>query len=254
MKKTLKIKIFASFMLLIAMLATAGAISIAEFRSLGNSVHNLIRDNYRSIEASRSMLEALEREDSGILLLVLGEWEQGRSILSSADSIFVKALAEAKTNITEPNERFIIDSIATHYAEYKSKWKRPIVDTNKQGNVEWYQTDIHRSFLVTKAAVNSLMQINQMNMYDEANVLTEKSKRAIMPGIVSIVAAVVFSLLLSFFISRYFVRPIHSMIEALLRYQPGQIKLNVDIRSDDEMKLLERSINEVLEIASKWKR
>lgn len=247
MKNTLKLKIFASFMLLIAMLAVAGTISIVEFRWLSNSVHGLIQDNYKSIEASKTMIEALEREDSGILLLMLGEWEEGRKILKSADSLFMSSFETAKNNLTENNEEKYIKKIETAYQTYKSSWERPIVDTDKQGNISWYKDDIHKKFAETKFAVNELMTLNQSSMYNEATELKEKSKRAIMPGIVSIIAALVFSLILNFFITRYFVNPISELADAVANFRVGDNKLRSNITSNDEIKKLEQAISDLLQ-------
>ncbi|MBN2664262.1 MAG: methyl-accepting chemotaxis protein [Bacteroidales bacterium] len=247
MKKTLKLKIFASFMLLIIMLAVAGTISIVELRRLSNSVHGLIEDNYKSIEASKTMLEALEREDNGILLLMLGEWEEGREILKSADSLFMSAFETAKNNLTENNEEEYIKKIETTYQTYKSSWERPIVDTDKQGNISWYKDDIHKKFADTKLAVNELMTLNQSSMYNEASELRDKSKRAIMPGIVSIIAALIFSLILNFFITRYFVNPISELAEAVTNYRDGDNKLRSNITSNDEIKKLEQAISDLLQ-------
>ncbi|RCW38362.1 MCP four helix bundle domain-containing protein [Marinilabilia salmonicolor] len=246
MKKTLKLKIFASFMLLIAMLAIAGAISILEFRWLSNSVHGLIEDNYKSIEASKKMAEALEREDSGILLLMLGEWEEGRDIIESADRSFQAAFKVAKNNLTEDEEEKYIKDIEEAYRIYKSSWQRPIVDTDKQGDIAWYKDDIHKKFADTKSAVNELMSLNQSSMYNEVSELKEKSKRAIMPGIVSIIAALVFSIILNFFITKYFVNPISELAHAVNSYRDGDKSLRVDISSNDEIKKLENAINDLL--------
>lgn len=246
MKKTLKLKIFASFMLLIAMLAIAGAISILEFRWLSNSVHGLIEDNYKSIEASKKMVDALEREDSGILLLMLGEWEEGRDILESADRSFQAAFKVAKNNLTEDDEGKYIKNIEESYRIYKLSWQRPIVDTDKQGNISWYKDDIHKKFADTKSAVNELMSLNQSSMYNEVSKLKEKSKRAIMPGIVSIIAALVFSIILNFFITKYFVNPISELADAVNNYRDGDKSLRVDISSNDEIKKLENAINDLL--------
>ncbi|MCF8378720.1 MAG: HAMP domain-containing protein [Bacteroidales bacterium] len=247
MKKTLKLKIFASFMLLIAMLAVAGTISIAEFRWLSNSVHGLIQDNYKSIEASKSMIEALEREDSGILLLLLGEWEEGREILKSADSLFISAFMTAKNNLTEQNENEYIEKIDASYKIFKSGWELPIVDTDKQGNISWYKDDIHKKFEATKFVVNELMSLNQSSMYNEVSELKEKSKRAIMPGIVSIIAALVFSLILNFFITRYFINPLSELAEAVDNFRDGDYNLQSNITSNDEIKKLEQSISDLLQ-------
>lgn len=247
MKKTLKLKIFASFMLLIALLAVAGTISIIEFRWLSNSVHGLIQDNYKSIEASKRMIEALEREDSGILLLLLGEWEGGRKILNSADSSFAAAFELAKSNLTESNEEQYIEKIESAYHAYKAVWERPIVDTDKQGNIEWYKDDVHKKFIETMSAINELMALNQSSMYDEVTELREKSKRAIMPGIVSIISALVFSLILNFFITRYFVNPISELADAVNNYKEGDRMLRSNITSDDEIKKLEKAISNLLQ-------
>ncbi len=246
MRITLKSKILLSFMLLVAMLVVAGIISIREFRWLSDTVHGLIQDNYISIEASKKMLDALEREDSGILLLLLGEWEHGRSILKSADSLFLSSFDVAKNNLTEENEADYIKRVENEYSMYKEKWLRPIVGTDKQGDLVWYRCDIHQSFLNTKKAVEDLMTLNQEVMYGEASDLREKSKRAIMPGIISIIAAVVFSLLLNFFITRFFVLPIIKLTEVVKNLKLGQTYLKTDTLFNDEIKDLEQAIGDML--------
>ena len=246
MRITLKSKILLSFMLLMAMLVVAGAISIREFRWLSDTVHGLIQNNYKSIEASKKMLDALEREDSGILLLLLGEWEEGRKILESADSLFLLSFNVAKNNLTEENEGDYIRRIENEYTLYKEKWLRPIVGTDKQGDLFWYRSDIHQSFLNAKKAVEDLMTLNQEVMYEEASHLREKSKRAIMPGIVSIIAAVIFSLLLNFFITRYFVRPIIQLTENVRGLKFGQKYLKENVSFNDEIKDLELAISDML--------
>ena len=70
----LRLKILSGFLILAFMLSIAGIWSIYELQSIGTSVQQLLEDNYKSIDASKIMLEALEREDSGILLLLSGKW------------------------------------------------------------------------------------------------------------------------------------------------------------------------------------
>jgi methyl-accepting chemotaxis protein len=228
------------------MLVVAGTISILEFNWLSTTVHGLIQNNYKSIEASKSMIEALEREDSGILLLMLGELNEGRKILESSDAQFLESFEIAKNNLTEENEEDFIKKIEDRYDNYKSSWGRPIVDTEKQGNLTWYRTDIHQSFLTTKKAVDELMTLNQQVLFNEASFLREKSKRAIMPAIICIISAVVFSLLLSFFITLYFVSPIVRLTEDVNTLKPGQKYLKSRSASNDEIKKLELAINELL--------
>lgn len=243
----LKLKIFLGFMLLVALLMVAGAVSIIEFIGISRSVNSLIEDNYKTIIASKSMLEALEREDSGILLLLLGRWEEGRSILKTADINFDDALKIAQNNVTETNEDQYIQQIAQSYNNFKEEWKRPIVDTDKEGNINWYFQNTHKDFLEVKYAINRLMELNQTSMHNEASMLKDKSHRAIMPGIVALIAALVFSLLFNFFISKYFISPIDRLIKALNNFSVQTKTFDANIKTNDDLKKLETGIQQVIE-------
>jgi HAMP domain-containing protein len=247
MIKKLKLKILAGFMLLAFMLLVAGILSVSEFSRLSSSVNSLIEDNYKTIEAAKSMLEALDREDNGILLLLLGQWDGGRTAINSADSSFMAALMIARGNQTEVDEDKYVDAVSTNYGSFKEIWEKPLVNTDKEGSINWYKNDIHKAFLETKYAVENLMNLNQQSMYAEASQLKEKSKRAIMPGIVAIISAFIFLILFNFFISKYFISPLHKLSEAVKSVQPYDKRLISTVKSNDELKILEHEINNLLE-------
>lgn len=73
-----------------------------------------------------------------------------------------------------------------------------------------------------------------------------------MPGIVSIVAAIVFALLLNFFISEYFINPINRLINGVKSYYPEMGRIDAKINLQDEIKTLESEINNLI-IRSKAK-
>lgn len=171
----LKTKLLAGFMLLASLLVVAGSISVLEFIKLSSSFSSLLSNNYKSIEASKQMLEALEREDSGILLLLLGEWEKGRSIIQDADASFQISFEIAKNNITEDNEQQLISAIDEQYNSYKLKWIKPIVDTQKQGDISWYHNSLHKEFLALKA-VHQPVDEHQSKQFIQRNFYTP-SKR-----------------------------------------------------------------------------
>lgn len=92
MIKSLKIKIVLSLSLLILMLMAAGVISILDFKKIGNSVDTVLKNNYQSIESAKKMLDAVEREDSGILLWLIGNKDSGIETVLGSDSIIRKAI------------------------------------------------------------------------------------------------------------------------------------------------------------------
>lgn len=246
MKKKLKLKILAGFLLIVALLIVAGTVSIVEFIKLSRSVNSLIEDNYKTIESTKRMLEALERKDSGVLLILLGEREEGKEIINEANTSFIQAFGVAKNNITEANEEQFIEKIDSLYLIFKIKVDIAISDKLKAGDMSWYHGEVFQSFLDVKHAVDELMVLNQSSMYNEATILKDKSHRAIMPGIVAIVGALILSLLLSFFISKYYVSPISDLAEAVKSFHPREKNLRSKIKSNDEIKELENEINNLI--------
>ncbi len=239
-------------MLLVALLIVAGTASIIEFIKLSRSVNALIEDNYKTIEASKTMLEALERSDSGILLILLGERDDGREIIKSADLQFTNAFVIAKNNITETDEDKHIEVIERFYSNLWEKLKITLDSKNKIGDMGWYHREIYQSFLDVKHAVDELMSLNQNSMYAEATLLKEKSHRAIMPGIVAIVGALVFSLMLSFFISKYYISPLSEIAEAIKNFHPREKSIKTNIKNEDEIKKIEVEVNNLIEKLVKY--
>ncbi|MBN2092721.1 hypothetical protein JW964_24075 [candidate division KSB1 bacterium] len=239
----LRLKILSGFIILALMLSIAGIWSIYELKSIGTSVQELLSDNYKSINASKTMIEALEREDSGVLLLLLGNWHEGRRIIFSADSLFEIAFKIATNNITIPGEQFYVDSIRIKYQAYKELWQGPIIQTQKQGNINWYFETLHKPFLALKTSVNNLGTLNDQFMFKTASDLQSKANRAIMPGIVAIISALVFTLLFNFFVNYYFVSPVIKITKGIKRFLNRKAPFDVQIETRDEIYDLAESIS-----------
>lgn len=244
MIKKLKVKIFSSFMLLVLMLLIAGVMSIWELKKMNNLYSNVIDHNYLSIEHALKVTHALEREDSGILMLFLGNRDEGVSVIESADSTVALSMIEIEKNATEPGEETLIEIIEYEYKTYSRLLDSVI--TNNLGNDRAVYESTHSQFTKTKKAVTNLMELNQSNMYSKANEMHHKLYQTMMPGIVSIVLAIIFALLLNFYISHYFVNPLNKIITATQNYIPPANNIQVDIKSEDELKTLQLSINSLI--------
>lgn len=242
---SLRAKIFSSFFLLILMLAVAGGISILQLQWLSNSVHGFIENNYKSIRATKTMIEALEREDSGVLLLLLGEQEEGSSVLTKADRTYREAFEIARNNQTEENEEEYIRRIDSLYQKYKDAWTK-LKTTGESQNIAWYKNNIHKLFIQAKREVEKLMLLNQERLYEEASGIKEKSRRAIMPGVVSVIAAIIFSLMLNFYINKKFVAPIHSITAAIRDTTKDAPYLKMKGKVHGDFKELKNAVNELI--------
>lgn len=241
----LKYKIISGFVILAIMLIIAGIISIFELAHVGKSVQNLLDENYKSIDASSKMIEALEREDIGIILLVLGDWNKGRTTIREADSAFLYYLNIAQNNVTIEGEEKYIAKIRTSYTEYKNIWIKPIVGTSKEGDIKWYYENHHLAFSNVKQAVKELMILNQKKMYETGSELKNRTNKAIMPGVVAVIAGIIFSLIFSYFIHYYVIKPISKMIKGVNDYNDYKKPFIVEIETEDEINELAQAIKKL---------
>ena len=228
------------------MLFIAGVVSIIEQSRLRNSMKLLIEENYTSIDAARGMIEALEREDSGVLLLVAGDWSSGRKIISSGDSLFTSAYKIAKGNLSIEGEDELMDSVIFQYKRYKSLWEGPIVGTLKEGNINWYNNQIHPNFIKVKTTVTSLMNMNQNTMYSSVKTLKNRTNRAIMPGIIAMISAFVFTIIFNFFINYYFVSPILKITRGIENHIKMNTPFQVEVETRDEIHDLRDAVSELI--------
>jgi hypothetical protein len=238
----IRTKILLGFLILAVMLAVAGAYSIYELTSISTSVQKLLDDNYRSINAAKQMVESLEREDSGILLLLSGKWKEGRTTIVDANQNFEDAFDIASHNVTIPGEKNVVDKIYAQYQTYRNNWDRPIVGSDYEGNLNWYFEKVHQDFAEVKSAVENLMTLNDNAMYQTASTLKNRAHRAVMPGIVAILTALVFTIIFNFFVNLYVVNPIISIIKAIKTFLRSGESIKLSIETSDELHELAASV------------
>jgi HAMP domain-containing protein len=241
---SLRLKILSGFLILTVMLFAAGALSIFELMRIGRSVQSLLDENYRSIDAAKNMIEALEREDSGILLMVSGELERGRATIEAADRDFQKALEIAGNNITISGEADYVAAILNSYKSFRSQWSPPISGAPK-GDLSWYFNQVHPSFLQAKETVNRLRTLNDRTLYDTASALKNRARRSIMPGVIAIIAALIFTAVFNFFINLYFLSPIKKLTEGIRHYIKTGKRSGMRVSSQDEIGKLAAAIEDL---------
>jgi len=241
----LRAKILSGFLILIVMLFMAGVWSIYELTFMGSSVQRLLDDNYKSINAAKIMIEALEREDSAVLLVISGKKEQGGSIAESADKLFQRGFKIARENVTVDGEQACIDAIASKYKTYQNMWKKPTGGTRNEGNLNWYFQEVHKAFMDVKLFVNKLMELNDQTMYQTASDLKNRAHRAIMPGIVAILSAIVFAVIFTYFVNFYVVGPMVKIEKGVQEFIENGKPFDVKIETNDELHKLASALGQL---------
>jgi len=249
----IRAKILTGFCILATMLLVAGSWSVYELTNIGNSVQKLLDENYKSIDAAKNMIEALEREDSGTLLLLSGKLDEGSLIIEEADRGFKKAYAVAQNNITIPGEKECIQEIDQHYQKYKHLWTKLIYGARNEGSLDWYFHSLHESFRATKNSTQKLMSMNDHAMYQTASYLKNRAHRATMPGFIAIISAFIFVLIFNFFMNHYLVSPLLKINKGIQEYLETEKLFQVPIETKDELFTLARNV-ENLAVQAKEKK
>jgi methyl-accepting chemotaxis protein len=92
-----------------------------------------------------------------------------------------------------------------------------------------------------------MMTLNDKTMYDTASALQNRAKRAIMPGIVAIVAALVFTIIFNFFINLYVIKPIKSFSKGIREYISHGETGGIQVDSNDELSKLSHDVQDLID-------
>jgi len=239
----LRNKILSGFVILSLMLAIAGAWSIYHFQFIGNRINRIMNSEYKTINNSISMLHALEREDSAILLSLLGNLSESSSIIQDADSVFTDAINQVQASTDENNHKKMVSEIEENYKLYKNEWQHLHNLEAPQDLIKWYFANTHTKFLNVKQSVEKLLITNENELYSTAENLKDLANRATMPGIIAIIAALAFTIMFSYFVHFYFISPIVKIIDGVKQIKKSGTHINIKVHSKDEIAELAEGIN-----------
>ena len=252
--RTFRQKIFigygASLVLMVLILAWAMFMILR----LGQASDSILRENYRSIQAAEHMIDAIERQDSAVLLYLLGYREQGLKEFRENETAFLQWLGRARDNITIPGEKEIIDSIEQNYLRYLGEVGNLHLQgvSDREGAVNLYHESILLRFRSTRDTCVKLREINHETMYEASNRAGRLSLQAVLSmaaiGSLSVIIGVIFSL----FLSRLISRPVTELKKAALQIAEGNYEVQVPASGSAELALLAEQFNQMAEKLRKY--
>ena len=236
----IRTKIMLGFMILASMLFLSGGILIFELTKLGKSVKGLIYDNYRSIDYSKNMLNALDDQENALLIFALGDSLDYKIKYEMAEQFFMASLDSASKNLTLPDERLYIDSIRLNYSQFQHLANQAL--ESKQFNLGYYLKEVNPSIIITSEHVKNLITINQQGLFNSAAFLEASAQRALMPGLIVIITSLIFTFVFTYLLHHYFVSPVIRLTKGINDYVKFRKPFDVPLESKDELHSLKESI------------
>ncbi len=245
---TLKKKILIGYGVAFALLGLVIAWAVANLILLGKATDAILSENYRSILAAENMVDVLERQDSGMLLMFLGETERGITQFRENEAVFLEWLARAKDNITIQGEAQLVQTIETDFATYRKQFSS-MTDLRETGRADlspaYYQETVYPLFAKVREECIGLRNLNEETMYSASVRAGTVAKRAIWSTVLVAASALIVALMFSLFLSERIVRPIRRFMEASRKISSGDYTVQVPVETSDELGHLAGEFNQM---------
>ncbi len=237
---TLKKKILLGYGAAFAFMSVVIAWAVMNLVSLGKASDGILRENYWSILAAENMLDALERQDSGVLILLLGDTRKGTSQFRESEAVFLQWLARAKDNVTISGEAELVQSLEVQYARYRRQFSeltdilgaQRLVPEQALGT---YQQSIYPIFINIRDECTHLRSLNEETMYAASVRAGGVAKRAIWSTVSVSASALAIGLIFSLWLAERITRPLQRFVEASRKISTGDYSVEVPIEGADEL-------------------
>jgi NtrC-family two-component system sensor histidine kinase KinB len=247
---TLKEKILIGYGVAFVLMGLVLAWAVMNLISLGKATDAILHENYRSILAAENMVDALERQDSGILIMFLGAGEEGIDQFRESEKVFLEWLARAKDNTTIQGEADLVRSIEADYSKYRQQFSRLTdlrdpVQAPRRPPLTVYRQSAQPIFDRVRAACVRLRRLNEETMYAASVRAGNVAKRAIWSTVLVAASALIVALVFSLFLAERIVRPIRRFMEATRMISSGDYAVQVPVETCDELGRLAGEFNQM---------
>ena len=247
---TLKKKIVIGYCVVFALMGLVVAWAVTNLVFLGNATDDILNENYRSIIAAENMVDALERQDSAILIIFLGDTRKGISQFRENEGVLLEWLARAKDNITIEGEAKLVRSIEAEYTTYRQAFSA-LTDLGGLEKLHldpsYYHQTIYPLFARLRQVCIGLRNLNEQTMYNASVKAGDMAERAIWSTVAVALSALIVALIFSLLLAERILRPIRRFMEASRKISTGDYAVRVPVGTGDELGLLAGEFNRMAE-------
>lgn len=155
---TLRLRLLLAFGYLAALVLIVSISAMFTFLHLSSGIDVILTNNFRTIEASMGMIEALERIDSSTLAALL-ERQPPDVEDEQLVAIFLENLAKAEANVTEVNEPVILASIREKFDGFLEA-RAALLERSPERPLAAYESDVFPRFGAVKSELFALLEVN----------------------------------------------------------------------------------------------
>lgn len=227
--------------LVIASIASAAY----SFQQLGQTIGQILEENFKSVQASMHMLEALERQDSAMLGVLLRDVSSVERLRLS-EQAFEAALKEAVGNITISEESEVVTDIRRSFQDYRTS-RDGLLGESPEHPLEAYRKETFPRFEIVKGNVLHLLDLNHRAMI----AADRTAQRSAIHHAISLGLLMTLTVLSAAFLNRGLKRDLLLRLRGLQfladGIDRGRLDQRAPVRGQDELDQLARAMNRLLD-------
>lgn len=238
MIKTLKGKVSVLYLSLVVLIAIVGITASVNLFNLSRAIDGLMIANYKSINAATKMTEAIERQDSAVLIYINVDTQKGKDLFANNNEEFLKWYNVDANNVTEKGESELVDTIKTSYTNYVKLFLDLQEIRSGQGTAkanEFYNTKMMPDFINTKDELKKLSLINEKAMFRSKDLATENAQNSMYLVLGISIFAIIGGFAVSRFFTNRFLMPITLLTKTMKLIKAGDLNQQANINTKDEI-------------------
>ena len=251
---SLKTKMVLSLSAIAVVLIVSGIISIVEYRRMSNYVSDMIAEDINSINVAQK-LSAVTDEYNLQILTVIGD-DSVNSLPDFDQQGFVSYCDSLRSIFSVENVLPLTDSVLYSYQAYMltSLELEQVIQSDFIDSRTWYFERLQPSFQRLNGDIDRLSQAMYADLQENSGDFDRGFYRSIIPGIVAVGVGVILVLLLMFFITSFYVKPLNKMLSGLEEYRSMGRRYGYAFEGDDELVELNEGITELTEENRQYRR
>lgn len=246
MIRTLKGKITLVYLVLVLLIAVVGITASFNLYQLSKAIDGLMIENYKSISAANSMIDAIERQDSAVLMYISVDSSRGKELFADRNEEFLKWYNVTANNITEKGEKELILAIKASYNDYVKLFFDLQEIRSREGvskAVDFYNNKMMLDFINTKNVLKQLCTLNEKSMFNSKYTATKNSSSSMYIVLGLSIFAVFSGFAISRFFTNKFLMPVTILTKTMRLIRAGDLNQQADIISKDEIGELAEEFN-----------
>lgn len=251
---SLRTKMVLSLSAIAVVLIVSGIISIVEYRRMSNYVSDMIAEDINSINVAQK-LSAVTDDYNLQILKVIGD-DSLNSLPDFDQRGFVSYCDSLRSFFSVENVLPLTDSVLYSYAAYMltSLELEQVIQSDFIDSRTWYFERLQPSFHRLNGDIDRLSQAMYADLQENSEDFDRGFYRSIIPGVVAVAVGVILVLLLMFFITSFYVKPLKKMLDGLDEYRSMGRRYNYSFDGDDELAELNEGITELTEENRQYRR